>query len=105
MRRLYFINILILAIFSLTSISCSSDSSEITDGDSDAVDASEQAESDGDNDTDSDLEAESETEWSFNRDDYEPVHGWILLDPNQQRLREGIETAAKIRGESNPDVT
>lgn len=34
--------------------------------------------------------------WVFQRDDYDPVHGWILLDPNPEAVKESIELAAEF---------
>ena len=34
--------------------------------------------------------------WVFQRNNYEPVHGWILLDPNPEAVKESIELAAEF---------
>jgi hypothetical protein len=36
-----------------------------------------------------------DTPWVFDRTDYDPVHGWILLDSNPDAVKESIELAAE----------
>ncbi len=60
---------------------------EGTDGDTDldAEDAQEDSETDGD----------AESGWEFDREDYAPVNGWILLDPDPDAIEESILAAAE----------
>lgn len=77
---------------------------ELTDGDKTDL----ETETDGDlieddietteDDADKDIEvfeeeSEVEEEWVFNRDDYDLVNGWILLDNNKQAVLDAIDLA------------
>jgi len=113
--------ILLAAAFMITA--CGNNNATGTDGDIDNIDTDtsendtdesdltdteldtdgDAAESDDDNfDADSDGELDSseleseeeiEEEWVFNREDYDPVNGWILLDNNKQAMLDSIDLA------------
>jgi len=69
------------------------------DIDTDSIDTAENtevSELDGDDETiDGDAELEGDVEeWVFDRSNYEPVNGWILLDYDQVAIQASIEKAA-----------
>ena len=80
-RLLYF-----LLVFSLPLLlACETDNTEsgVSGGDPDAAEA----------ETSENCEADAEP-WEFNRDDYDLVNGWILLDDDAEAVRDSIKTAA-----------
>lgn len=80
-----------------------------TDGDEESADlpegdgADDEASADGDADPDSvegdteaeGAEAENPEAWEFEAEDYQRVHGWILLDADPEAVTDSIEEAAK----------
>ncbi len=94
---------LLLLLISLPGCSDSDSGSSDTplaDGDSAQDDDDEDGDIAVDGDEDGDLapdgdEDGEEEEWVFNRDDYETINGWILLDSNPDAVVESIETAAE----------
>jgi hypothetical protein len=81
-----------------TDVAQDSDLESEIDGDvnTDAdVDIEKDTDLEPDGDLDSEADEELEAEWEFDRDDYAPVNGWIILDSNPDAVRETIEAAAE----------
>ena len=45
--------------------------------------------------SDAETASDAAEQWVFRREDYDPVHGWILLDPDPEAVKESIELAAE----------
>ena len=65
----------------------------LSDGDTDDEGLSQE---DGDEQEPAADGDDTDGEWVFNRDDYETIHGWILLDNDPQAVVETIETASRF---------
>ncbi len=109
MKRGWMIVAILLGLCGI--IACSSSDNDAIDGDSESDRPTVDGDGDIDpNDGDRDDDGASETDgdesesdgdrepdvedWVFNRDDYDPVNGWILLDRNETAMLDTIDTAA-----------
>jgi len=95
--------LLLLVLVVFYACSCFDEAEDsLTDGDieTDITEANAEADDDiqppTDGDAESQIEADVEAEWVFDRNDYEVVNGWMLLDRDAEKVAEAIDRAATL---------